>query len=190
LPSKLIKPKRFGDDRGWFSETYNRRDWLRMGVEDEFVQDNHSMSARAGVLRGLHFQAPPHAQAKLVRCVRGRIWDVVVDIRRGSPTYGKWAGAELTPDNGLQLYAPVGFAHGFITLEPESEVHYKASHYYAPASEGGLIWDDEDLALPWPAPEEGPILSDKDRILPRLKDFVSPFDYDGTPLSPLEPVSP
>lgn len=190
MPTKLIKPKRFGDDRGWFSESFSRRDWLRLGVDAEFVQDNHSMSRAAGVLRGLHFQAPPHAQAKLVRCTRGSIWDVAVDLRRGSPSYGRAVWETLTPENGLQLFVPVGFAHGFITLEPDCEVQYKASDYYDQDSEGGLIWNDPDLALPWPAPAEGPILSDKDKILPGLKDFVSPFDYDGTPMSPLEAVSP
>ena len=186
MPTRLIKPKRFGDDRGWFVESYNRRAYAALGIDVAFLQDNHSMSRAPGVLRGLHFQAPPQAQAKLIRCVRGRIWDVAVDIRQGSPTYGQWVSAELGPDNGWQLYVPIGFAHGFVTLEPDTEVEYKASAFYAPACEGGLIWDDPDLGLPWPVPAGGPILSEKDKLLPRLKDFTSPFGYDGTPMTPLE----
>jgi dTDP-4-dehydrorhamnose 3,5-epimerase len=185
LPTKLIRPRRFGDERGWFAETYNRKAFAALGVDVDFCQDNHSMSRPVGVLRGLHFQAPPQAQAKLVRCVRGRIWDVAVDVRAGSPTYGQSVSAELSAENGLQLYVPVGFAHGFITLEPDSEVLYKASAFYAPDCEGGLIWDDPDLGLEWPAPETGPVLSEKDKLLPRLRDFVSPFGYDGTPMAPL-----
>ena len=186
MPTKLIKPRRFGDDRGWFAETYNRRTYAAAGVDVEFCQDNHSMSRTPGVLRGLHFQAPPQAQAKLVRCVRGRIWDVAVDIRRGSPTYGQSVWAELSAENGLQIYVPIGFAHGFMTLEPDTEVEYKTSAFYAPDCEGGLIWDDPDLGLPWPAPASGPILSEKDTVLPRLKDFATPFGYDGTPMAALE----
>ena len=144
------------------------------------------MSKAVGVLRGLHFQAPPHAQAKLVRCVRGRIWDVAVDIRNGSPTYGRWTAAELTADNARQLYVPVGFAHGFVTLEPETEVEYKVSTYYDRDSEGGLIWNDPALGLPWPLPPGGPKVSEKDKLLPGLAEFMSPFEYDGVPLSPLE----
>ena len=144
------------------------------------------MSRAAGVLRGLHFQRPPHAQAKLVRCVRGRIWDVAVDVRAGSPTYGRWVAAELSADNGLQLYVPIGFAHGFVTLEPAAEVEYKVSDFYDPACEGGLAWNDAALGLPWPLPAGGPVVSDKDRVLPDLAAFESPFDYDGVPLAPLE----
>lgn len=166
-------------------ETYNRKRYAELGVNVEFCQDNHSMSRAPGVLRGLHFQAPPHAQDKLVRCVRGRIWDVAVDIRTGSPTYGQWVAAELSADNGRQLFVPVGFAHGFVTLEPDTEVEYKVSDFYAADCEGGLIWNDSDLNLPWPLPPEGPTLSDKDVLLPRLADFTSPFAYDGSPLSPL-----
>jgi dTDP-4-dehydrorhamnose 3,5-epimerase len=188
VPTKLINPKRFADGRGWFSETYNARSYAALGVDVEFCQDNHSLSKPAGVIRGLHFQRPPHAQAKLVRCVRGRIWDVAVDIRAGSPTYGKAVGAELSGDNGRQLFVPAGFAHGFLTLEPDTEVEYKVSDYYAPDCDGGLIWDDPDLALDWPLPAgSAPVLSDKDRALPRLAAFDSPFPYDGVPLSPLEP---
>jgi dTDP-4-dehydrorhamnose 3,5-epimerase len=186
MPVKLLKSRRIEDERGWFVETYNRKRLVELGVDVVFLQDNHSMSRAAGVLRGLHFQRPPHAQAKLVRCVRGRIWDVAVDVRAGSPTYGRWEAAELSADNGLQLFVPVGFAHGFVTLEPDAEVEYKVSDFYDPACEGGLAWNDAALALPWPLPAGGPVMSDKDRALPGLAEFVSPFEYDGVPLSPLE----
>jgi dTDP-4-dehydrorhamnose 3,5-epimerase len=186
MPVKLLKPNRFGDDRGWFCETYNQAKMLALGIDVGFIQDNHSLSRPAGVLRGLHFQAPPHGQVKLVRCVRGRIWDVAVDIRAGSPTYGQWIGSELTAENGFQLYVPVGFAHGFITLEADTEVEYKVSAFYDRESEGGLIWNDPDLDLPWPLPSGGPVLSDKDRLLPGLAEFKSPFTYDGIPLTPPE----
>ena len=189
MPIKLFTPKRFVDERGWFAEIYSGRIWRTMGVDVVFVQDNHSMSRPAGTLRGLHFQVPPHAQDKLVRCVRGRIWDVAVDVRAGSPTYGQWAGAELSAENGCQLFIPVGFAHGFITLEPDTEVEYKVSDFYAPERDGGIISNDPDLALPWPLPGgvAEPVLSVKDRALPLLRDFESPFSYDGVPLTPIEP---
>jgi dTDP-4-dehydrorhamnose 3,5-epimerase len=189
---KLIRPRRIGDDRGWFSETWNARALVALGVDERFVQDNHSLSRAPGVLRGLHFQTPPHAQAKLVRCVRGLIWDVAVDLRRGSPTFGRWVGADLSPQNGCQLFIPVGFAHGFLTLEPDTEVEYKVTDYYAPACDGGLIWNDPTLAIGWPLGQEHPTLSPKDTRLPRLEDFESPFDYDGEPLTPLEdePLTP
>jgi dTDP-4-dehydrorhamnose 3,5-epimerase len=184
---KLIRPRRFGDDRGWFSETWSARASERLGLPTAFVQDNHSLSRPAWTLRGLHFQVPPHAQAKLVRCVRGRIWDVAVDVRSGSPTFGKWVGAELSPENGSQLFVPVGFAHGFLTLEPDTEVEYKVTDFYSPECDGGLIWDDPDLAVGWPLGGASPILSPKDAKLPRLADFHSPFGYDGEPLTHLEP---
>jgi dTDP-4-dehydrorhamnose 3,5-epimerase len=174
------------DERGWFSETYNRQGYVLLGVETTFCQDNHSLSRAAGVLRGLHFQCPPHAQAKLVRCVSGRIWDVAVDLRTGSPTYGKWAGAELNAENGFEIFIPVGFAHGFLTLEPDSEVEYKVSDYYAPRCEGGLIWNDPDVAAKWPHLAGSPILSAKDAVLPRLAELASPFVYDGTPMLPAD----
>lgn len=185
VPVILVKPTRHGDARGWFSETYRHDRWTAWGIPDVFVQDNHSMSAPAGVIRGLHFQAPPHAQAKLVRCIAGRIWDVAVDIRRGSPTYGEWVAAELSTANGHQLYLPAGFAHGFVTLEPDTEVVYKVTDFYAPETDGGLKWDDPDLALPWPLPATGAVVSDKDAKLPGFAGFDSPFDYDGRPLAPL-----
>lgn len=186
MPVVKVTPKRFGDARGWFSETYQRDRFKALGVDADFVQDNQSMSAAAGTLRGIHFQTPPHAQAKLVRCLKGRIWDVAVDLRRGSPTYAKWVGAELTAERGEQLYVPVGFGHAFVTLEPDCEVAYKTSDFYAPDCDGGIIWNDPDLAIAWPLNGTAPLLSDKDTKLPSVKDFDSPFAYDGRPLQPLE----
>jgi dTDP-4-dehydrorhamnose 3,5-epimerase len=183
---KLIRPRRFGDERGWFMETFNATRYADLGVVCAFVQDNHSMSRDVGVLRGLHWQAPPHGQAKLVRCVRGRIWDVAVDARAGSPTFGRWVAAELTAENGHQLFVPIGFAHGFVTLEPDTEVEYKVSSGYAAASEGGVIWNDQSLVLPWPLPAGGPTLSAKDTELPPLSEATTPFAYDGTPLEPID----
>lgn len=176
---KLITPKRFGDARGFFMETFSAPKLAEHGIERDWVQDNHSLSARPGVLRGLHFQAPPHAQAKLVRVTKGRVWDVAVDVRVGSPTYGKWVAAELSVENDQQMFIPEGFAHGFITLEPDTEFLYKVSSVYAPESDGGVIWDDPDLNLPWPLDglEGGPQLSDKDTKLPKFADFESPFVY-------------
>ena len=189
MPVRLITPRRFDDDRGWFEESYSRRAFAALGLEVEFVQDNHSFSGPAGVVRGLHFQRPPSAQAKLVRCVRGKIWDVAVDIRGGSPTFGEWVSAELSAKNGRQIFIPIGFAHGLITLEPDTEVEYKVTAFYDPAAEGGIMWNDVDLALPWPFTDGGaklePILSLKDAELGAFKDFESPFDYDGQPLAPL-----
>ena len=173
---KLLKPKRHGDHRGFFSETYSRRKYSELGIDVEFVQDNHSLSREFGTLRGLHFQAPPHAQAKLVRCGRGAIFDVAVDIRRGSPTYGEWEGYELSVKNGDQLYVPVGFAHGFVTLEPDSEIVYKCSDYYAPETEGVVFWNDPNIGIKWPTVAD-PILSDKDAAAPLLADLESPFVF-------------
>lgn len=179
LPSvKLLKPKRFGDHRGFFAETYNRQVYEGLGVDVEFVQDNHSLSAAVGTVRGLHFQAPPHAQAKLVRCGRGAIFDVAVDIRRGSTTYGQWVGCELSAGNGAQLFIPAGFAHGFATLEPDSEIIYKCSEYYAPETEGSLRWDDPELGIDWPVAGDA-ILSEKDAVAPLLADLNSPFEFEG-----------
>lgn len=171
-----IKTKRHGDHRGFFAETYSRFKYSGLGIDVEFVQDNHSLSREVGTLRGLHFQAPPHAQAKLVRCGRGAIFDVAVDIRRGSPTYGQWEGYELSGENGDQLYVPVGFAHGFVTLEPDSEIVYKCSDYYAPEKEGAVLWNDLDIGIKWPT-EADPILSVKDAAAPRLKELESPFVF-------------
>ncbi len=172
----LIKPTRFVDNRGFFSEIYNRKRYLEMGINYEFVQDNYSLSHNVGTLRGLHFQRPPHAQVKLVRCIRGIIFDVIVDIRRGSKTYGEWVGYELSADNGHQLYVPMGFAHGFVTLEPNSEIVYKCSDYYAPETEGAIRWDDPDIGINWLLTGD-PVLSEKDALAPLLKDFESPFIF-------------
>ena len=171
-----IKSKRHSDHRGFFAETYSRRKYSELGISDEFVQDNHSHSREVGTLRGLHFQAPPYAQAKLVRCGRGALFDVAVDIRRGSPTYGQWEGYELSAENGDQLYVPVGFAHGFLTLEPDSEIVYKCSDYYAPETEGAIIWNDPDIGIDWPTNAD-PILSNKDGVAPFLSDLESPFVF-------------
>ena len=172
--SSLIMTVRHEDARGFFSETYSRRRYSEMGIDVEFVQDNHSLSRAIGTLRGLHFQALPAAQGKLVRCGRGAVFDVAVDIRRGSPNYGQWEGYELSAENGRQLFVPVGFAHGFVTLEPDSEIVYKCTDYYAPETEGAVRWDS--CGIDWPLSGD-PILSDKDAIAPALADFDSPFVY-------------
>ena len=182
---RIIAPKRHIDDRGWFSETYNERRWRELGITCRFVQDNQSSSRRAGTLRGLHFQVPPAAQAKLVSVVRGRILDVAVDVRRGSATFGKHVSVELSADSGLQIYVPVGFAHGFVTLEDDVVVAYKTSDFYSPAHDSGICWNDPDIAFPWPFKDADIIVSDKDGRLPPLKAFASPFAYDGCPLAPL-----
>ena len=183
---QLIRPRRFVDDRGWFSEVYSQTALARLGILDVFVQDNHSFSKPAGTIRGLHFQAPPFAQAKLVRCIRGCIYDVVVDLRASSPTFGKWTGAELSAENGRQLYIPVGFAHGFATLEQDCEIGYKVTQSYCPGADGGIRWDDADLAVDWHLPFGlTPTLSQKDQDLPSLAGFESPFSYDGVPLAAL-----
>lgn len=176
LGLRLIETRRFSDNRGYFAETYSYKGLKNLGLSISFVQDNHSVSTEIGTLRGLHFQVPPHAQAKLVRCGRGAIFDVAVDIRRGSPTYGQWVGEVLSEGNGKQLFIPEGFAHGFITLEPSSEIVYKCSDYYAPEAEGSLRWDDSDIGVEWPL-VGAPILSEKDAIAPSLADFESPFIY-------------
>jgi dTDP-4-dehydrorhamnose 3,5-epimerase len=172
----LITPRRFGDDRGFFLETYSARDFAALGIPDVFVQDNHSLSARPGTVRGLHFQLPPHPQAKLVRVLRGAILDIAVDIRRGSPSFGRHVAVELSAANARQLYVPIGFAHGFCTLEPDTEVAYKVTDLYAPACDRGIAWDDPDLALPWPFAADQVQLSDKDRRAPRLRDLAVGFD--------------
>lgn len=179
LPGVLIlTPRRFGDARGWFSEVWSRRTLAAAGLDIEFVQDNHSRSLDAGTVRGLHFQSPPHAQTKLVRCGRGRVLDVAVDIRRGSPTFGKWAGVELSAENGRQLLIPAGFLHGFVTREPESEVLYKCSDYYAPDCDGAVRFDDPDLGIDWGIDPAMAVLSDKDRAAPLFRNFATPFTYE------------
>ena len=166
----LVTPPRFGDARGFFSEVFNAERFAAAGIDLPFMQDNQSLSREVGVIRGLHCQVGPHPQGKLVRCVRGAIWDVAVDAREGSATYGQWAAAELSAENWAQLWVPPGFLHGFCTLEPDTEVLYKVTDRYAKECERGVIWNDPDLALPWPVPPGGPVLSDKDQVLPRLKD--------------------
>ena len=174
----ILIPARFADDRGWFCETWNAGRLAGAGLDVEFVQDNHSMSARTGTLRGLHFQSPPHAQDKLVRCTRGGIRDVAVDIRRGSPSFGHWVAVDLTADNGRQLLVPKGFLHGFVTLQPHTEVQYKCSDVYAPGSDWGVRWDDPDIGVDWGL-TGAPLLSAKDAVQPFLRDVISPFVWEG-----------
>lgn len=174
----LIEPKRFGDHRGFFSETYNARALAARGFTEAFVQDNHSLSAGIGTVRGLHYQSPPFAQAKLVRVVRGAILDVAVDIRRGSPTYGDHAAVELSAENWRQLLLPAGFAHGFVTLTPDVEVLYKVTDYYAPEHDHGILWSDPALGIGWGIAPEAALLSDKDRAQPLLAEITSPFAFE------------
>ncbi len=186
-PVRLVHPKRLGDDRGWFTEVYSEKAFDALGISVRFVQDNHSLSRPTGTLRGLHYQTPPFGQDKLVRCIAGSIFDVAVDIRRDSPTYGKWVGTELSAENGCQLFIPIGFAHGFVTLTPDAQVTYKCSNIYAPANDGGVRWNDPDIGIVWPLPAGvSPTLSVKDEKAQLLKDFVSPFEYEGNPLQPME----
>ena len=182
---KLLIPVRHGDVRGWFSESYNRARLADLGITEDFVQDNHAMSAALGTLRGMHFQRPPHAQAKIVRCIAGAIWDVAVDLRAGSPTYARWVGTELSAAGGEQLYVPAGFAHGYLTLTENAEVAYKASAYYAPESDEGIAWDDPDMAIGWPLDGIAPVFSARDCALQSLASWSSPFAYDGEPMAEL-----
>lgn len=180
LPGVLIlTPRRFGDARGWFSEVWNRKTLADAGIELDFVQDNHSYSRDIGTVRGLHFQSPPHAQAKLVRCGRGRVFDVAVDIRNGSPTYGRWTGVELSAENGRQLFIPEGFLHGFVTREPDSEVLYKCTGFYAPECDGAVRFDDPEIAIDWGLGPDRAVLSDKDAAAGTFRDFESPFVWEG-----------
>lgn len=172
---KVLVPERFADDRGSLAEVYNRRTLADAGIDIVFVQDNHSSSRRRGTVRGLHFQAPPRAQDKLVRVVRGSVFDVAVDLRRGSPTYGRHVSAVLSAGAWSQLLVPAGFAHGFMTLEPDTEVVYKVSDHYAPDRDRGLLWNDPALGIRWPIPERYAVLSDRDRRQPRLAELVTPF---------------
>ncbi|MGL4280567.1 MAG: dTDP-4-dehydrorhamnose 3,5-epimerase [Albidovulum sp.] len=182
LPGVLVlTPRRFGDARGWFSEVWNKDTLARAGISVDFVQDNHSYSAVPGTVRGLHFQSPPHAQTKLVRCGRGRVFDVAVDIRLGSPTYGHWVGEELSAENGRQLLIPAGFLHGFVTREPDSELLYKCSDVYAPHCDGAVRFDDPDIRIDWGIDTATATLSEKDAKAPFLKDFQSPFRYEARP---------
>lgn len=173
LPGVLVlEPKRHGDARGFFSESWNRRRMAELGLNYDFVQDNHSLSRAVGTLRGMHYQSPPHAQAKLVRCGRGRLYDAVVDIRVGSPTYGQSFGIELSFENGLQLLVPEGFLHGFITREPDTEIIYKVSDYFSKECDGSVRWDS--CGIDWGLVGT-PVLSDKDQTAPSLAEFTSPF---------------
>ena len=168
----LITPTRHGDARGWFAETWSQTALSGTGADTTFVQDNQAFSAARGTLRGLHFQLAPNAQGKLIRALRGAIFDVAVDLRAGSPTYGQWVSAELTAEGGEQLWVPRGFAHAYCTITDDCEIFYKVDAPYAPQSEGGIIWNDPDLDIPWPVDGE-PLLSPKDIVLPRLKDLGS-----------------
>jgi dTDP-4-dehydrorhamnose 3,5-epimerase len=177
---KEIIPARHGDDRGFFSEVWSAPALAAEGIEVEFVQDNHSFSAQAGVLRGLHYQEPPFAQAKLVRVIRGAIFDVAVDIRRGSPTFGKWVGLTVSAAAWNQIFVPEGFAHGFLTLEPETEVLYKASRPYSPSHDRSIRFDDPAIGVDWPPTGATPILSDKDRAAPMLSELAPAFTFAST----------
>lgn len=171
----VVQPARHGDHRGFFSETFRSSAFREAGIDIQWAQDNHSYSAKRGVVRGLHFQVAPFAQAKLLRVTRGAVLDVAVDIREGSPTYGRHIAVELSADNWTQLYVPTGFAHGFCTLTDDCEVLYKTSAEYTAMSEGGILWSDPDLQIDWPVAADQAILSPRDRLWPRLKDLVSPF---------------
>ena len=174
---KVIAPRRFGDGRGYFCETWSDARMTGAGLAFDFVQDNESLSARAGTLRGLHYQAPPFAQAKLIRVARGAILDVAVDARRGSPTYGRWVAEELSSENGAQMLVPPGFLHGFLTLTDEALVLYKVDNAYDAGSDGGVRWNDPDIGIDWRVAEEGLTLSDKDRRAPLFREWTSPFEY-------------
>ncbi len=173
----IIKPRIFEDSRGYFFESYNKREFDEKVGAVDFVQDNESKSS-LGVMRGLHFQRPPYTQAKLVRCVKGRVLDVAVDIRKGSPTYGEHVAVELTEENHLQFFIPKGFAHGFAVLSDEAVFQYKCDNYYAPEADGGISIEDASLGIDWKLPTDNVILSEKDKNHPLLKDFDSPFIYE------------
>ena len=188
ITPRILIPRRHADERGWFSETWNRARLRDAGIAIDFCQDNHSLSGPAATLRGLHFQTPPVAQTKLVRCLRGRIWDVMVDIRRASPTFGRWCAVELSAQNGKQLLVPAGYAHGFLTLEPDCEVAYKVDAPYSAESDGGFAWNDPEVGIDWPL-RSAPVLSGKDQVLPRLADLAIEFPYDGAPLTALRELA-
>jgi dTDP-4-dehydrorhamnose 3,5-epimerase len=177
---KIIIPARHSDERGFFSESYNLDRLASHGIDTVFVQDNHSFSTTAGTVRGLHFQSPPHAQTKLVRCGRGAIFDVAVDIRKGSPTYGNWVGVELSFENGKQLYVPAGFLHGLAALSQDTEIIYKCSDYYAPECDGAVRFDDPAIGVDWGIDTNSAVLSGKDASAPLLSEIDNPFVYEGT----------
>ncbi|QCI69321.1 dTDP-4-dehydrorhamnose 3,5-epimerase [Phreatobacter stygius] len=180
----VIRPRRLADARGYFSEAFVDRLFRSAVADVTFVQDNHALSRDKGVIRGLHFQRPPHAQGKLVRCTRGRILDVAVDIRSGSPTYGKHVSAEISAENGLQIWIPAGFAHGYCTLETDTEISYKVTDYYAPDCDAGLAFDDPALGIGWPTGDHQPILSARDRTHPCLAELGDVFSYSGPSARP------
>jgi dTDP-4-dehydrorhamnose 3,5-epimerase len=173
---KLITPAKIGDARGFFSEIYKRNEFETAGIYVDFVQENHSLSEQRGTIRGLHYQTHPFAQDKLVRVVRGRIFDVAVDLRASSPTYKMYVAAELSADNWQQMLIPIGFAHGFCTLVPNTEIVYKVSNYYSRAHDFGIAWNDPDIGIKWPVGEGGAVLSDKDKVQPRLCEIGRVFD--------------
>ena len=173
----LLQPKKFSDHRGYFLETFSHREFLRAGIKCNFVQDNQSLSVRRGTIRGLHVQLPPHAQAKLIRVLKGAIFDVAVDLRHRSPTFGRWCGATISAENHNQLFVPRGFAHAFCTLDSNTEVAYKVDDYYASECEAGVIWNDPILDIDWPVAPGEVVVSDKDSRLPRFSTFESPFVY-------------
>ena len=175
---KLLVPRQIGDERGYFAETFREDVFLRECAEMTFVQDNESMSCRVGTIRGMHFQSPPYAQGKLVRCTRGALFDVAVDIRDGSPTHGRWVGEILSPDNGKQLWVPPGFAHGFCTLEPDTVISYKVTGYYSAECDRGLRWDDPAIGICWPNVADNETLSPKDRNQPMLADLPAYFSWE------------
>jgi dTDP-4-dehydrorhamnose 3,5-epimerase len=175
----LITPRKFKDDRGYFTETYQATDFAELGIRCSFVQDNQALSIPSKTVRGLHFQRPPMSQAKLVRVLRGAIFDAVVDIRRGSPTYGRWCVATLTAEGGEQLFVPHGFAHAYCTLEPNTEVFYKVDNLYSKDCDAGLLWNDPTIGITWPIAERDAVVSEKDRNLPLLVNFNTPFQAQG-----------
>jgi len=182
LPGVMIlTPVRHGDARGFFSESWNAAQMRAAGLDIAFVQDNHSFSAATGTVRGLHFQSPPHAQGKLVRCGRGALYDVAVDIRTGSPTYGQWVGEELSFENGRQLWIPAGFLHGFVTRAPDTEITYKCTDHYAPDCDGAVRFDDGDIGIDWGIDTGAAVLSAKDAGAQSFADFKSPFTYEAAP---------
>lgn len=174
---KLLRPRRFADTRGFFSEIYNQKREATAGIATDFIQDNFSLSHPVGTVRGLHFQLPPNAQAKLVMALKGRVFDVAVDCRKGSPTYGRHVSAELSAEEWTQIFIPVGFAHGFCSLEPDTMVLYKVDALYSPEHDSGILWNDPDLGIDWPVTDENAVVSDKDKTLLRFRDLADQFRY-------------